>query len=179
MAQFRTECIQANGELQKVKSENKILKYELTVHKVDNEELANMQIENHQLKKDNADVMARLDLFREEFLKANAELQIEKLIKEQLRNELNDELSNLKERLHRAEDALFAMRNDNNGSTKMMNEEIQHQCVDDINTMPCNRKYEIFEKMNGTRETMSKRKNEATASAQCVNNFKRQKLKDA
>lgn len=180
--QFRIEFVQAKNELQLVKTENERLKYELTV--ADNEELANMQIENHQLKKDNVDLSGRLDLFREEFLKANNELQQVKSETEQTQNELKNENANLKEQLWNAEQALLAARNEC-VVKKMLNEEIDakvlhSQCGDHsssrtINTMDGNEQSEIHKKMNGLRETMAKRKNDGTADQQCANNSKRQR----
>lgn len=186
--QFRMEFVQAKNELQKVKSENEILKYELTVHKVDNEELANMQIENHQLKKDNVDLSARLDLFREEFVKANNEVQLVKLEKEILRNETNNENTNLNERLQNAEEALLAMRSENVAmkilheeidATVLQSQSIDHSSTETMDTMLSNEQNESCEKVNGAWETMPKRKNDETADPQCANNSKRQNLKEA
>lgn len=173
---FRTEFVQANSELQKLKSENECLKYELSEKvKVDNEELANMQIENHQLKKDNVDLSSRLDLFREEFLKANNELQV--VISE--KKELISENTNLKERLQTAEDALMALMALNRNEDevmKMLNEEIGGNM--DHSSMRSDEQSEICEKMNLTPEPTTKRNYEESANPQCANNSKRQKLKE-
>lgn len=181
---FRLEFVQANNELQKLKSENEWLKYELSEKvKVDNEQLANMQIENHQLKKDNVDLSSRLDLFREEFLKANNELQQVILEKEILRKELNAENTNLKERLQSAENAVMVNRNENE-LIKMLNEEIDTRMLqlshnmDQYPTMLSDEQSEICEKMNGTQEATPKRNNEEADNPQCADHSKRQKLKE-